>query len=74
MEQQLPEEEPGRRPGARYPLSRLLIVVVLGFVASSVLQLLFPGLGVISRLSILVIVAALISLAVTFGQQRSRRR
>lgn len=45
-------------------------MVVIGFIASSLLQLAFPGLGTVARLSILVIVAALISLAVTARQQR----
>ncbi len=70
MDQQLPGEDPGREPRRRYPLSRLLLVVVIGFVASSILQLVFPGLGVVARLSILVIIAALISLTVTMRQQR----
>ena len=67
------EHDPDRRPRMRYPLSRLLLVVVLGFVASSLLQILVPDLGVIGRLSVLVIVAALISLAITFRQQRKQR-
>ena len=67
------EHDPHGCPRMRYPLSRLLIVVVLGFVASSLLQLLVPDLGVVGRLSVLVIVAALISLAVTFRQQRRQR-
>ncbi|KNC19278.1 hypothetical protein AC792_07315 [Arthrobacter sp. RIT-PI-e] len=67
------EHDPGGRPRARYPLSRLLLVVVLGFVASSLLQLLVPELGTVGRLSVLVIVAALISLAVTFRQRRGQR-
>ncbi|MHA7283297.1 hypothetical protein [Arthrobacter sp. TMS2-4] len=70
MDQQLPGGEPRRSPRARYPLSRLLLVVFIGFLASSVLQWIFPDLGAVARLSILVIVAALISLAVTFRQQR----
>jgi hypothetical protein len=70
MNQELPGEDPGRPPRARYPLSRLLLVVVVGFIASSLLQLAFPGLDTIARLSILVIVAALISITVTFRQQR----
>lgn len=70
MNQELPGEDPDRRPRARYPLSRLLLVVVVGFIASSLLQLAFPGLDMIARLSILVIVAALISITVTFRQQR----
>ncbi|MGV0109100.1 MULTISPECIES: hypothetical protein [unclassified Arthrobacter] len=70
MNQELPGQDPGRRPRARYPLSRLLLVVVVGFIASSLLQLAFPGLDTIARLSILVIVAALISITVTFRQQR----
>lgn len=44
-------------------------MVVIGFIASSILQLVFPGLGTVARLSILVIVAALISIAVTLRQQ-----
>jgi hypothetical protein len=68
MNQQQPED--GRRPRPRYPMSRLLLVVVIGFIASSLLQLAFPGLGTVARLSILVIVAALISLAVTLRQQK----
>ncbi|TYD00443.1 hypothetical protein FQ377_03085 [Arthrobacter echini] len=60
----------GRPSRRHYPLSRLLLVVVLGFVASSILQLVFPDLGVVGRLSILVIIAALISIAVTMRQQR----
>lgn len=70
MNQELPGQDPGRRPRARYPLSRLLLVVVVGFIASSLLQLAFPWLDTIARLSILVIVAALISITVTFRQQR----
>lgn len=70
MNQELPGQDPGRRPRARYPLSRLALVVVVGFIASSLLQLAFPGLDTIARLSILVIVAALISITVTFRQQR----
>ncbi|THJ68628.1 hypothetical protein E8P82_01625 [Arthrobacter echini] len=70
MDQQPPGGEPARVPRRRYPLSRLLLVVVIGFVASSILQLVFPGLGVIARLSILVIIAALISITVTLSQQR----
>lgn len=73
MTQRLPEEGPGRRPRRRYPLSRLLLVVVIGFIASSILQLAFPGLDTVARLSILVIVAALISIAVTLRQQRPPR-
>lgn len=74
MNQQLPEGEHGRRPRTRYPLSRLLLVVVIGFIASSILQLAFPGLGTVARLSILVIIAALISIAVTMRQQKGRLR
>lgn len=70
MNQQLPGDGSGRRPRARYPLSRLLLVVALGFLASTVLQLAFPGLGTVARLSILVIGAALISIAVTLRQQK----
>ncbi len=70
MNQQLPGEEPGRRPRARYPLSRLLLVVLIGFIASSVLQVAFPGLGAVARLSILVIIAAIISIVVTLRQQK----
>jgi hypothetical protein len=78
MNQQLPGEGPGegtgggpgRRPRARYPLSRLLLVLVIGVVASSILQLVFPGLDTVARLSILVIVAALISIGVTLRQQK----
>lgn len=70
MNQELPGEDPDRRPRARYPPSRLLLVVVVGFIASSLLQLAFPWLDTIARLSILVIVAALISITVTFRQQR----
>lgn len=70
MIQRLPEEGPGRRPRRRYPLNRLLLVVVIGFIASSILQLAFPGLDIVARLSILVIVAALISIAVTLRQQK----
>ncbi|WP_043442380.1 MULTISPECIES: hypothetical protein [Arthrobacter] len=69
MNQQLPGGERGRSPRPRYPLSRLLLVVVIGFLASSVLQLVFPDLGAVARLSILVIIAALISIAVTLRQQ-----
>ena len=67
---QQPGDGPGRRPRTRYPLSRLLLVVVIGVIASGVLQLAFPGLGTVARLSILVIVAALISIAVTLRQQK----
>jgi hypothetical protein len=67
---QQPGGDPGRRPRPRYPLSRLLFVVVVGFIASSVLQLAFPGLGTVARLSILVIIAALISIVVTRRQQK----
>ncbi|MFC3300659.1 hypothetical protein FJV46_06510 [Arthrobacter agilis] len=70
MNQQSPGEEPQRRAGPRYPMSRLLLVIAIGFVASSLLQIAFPGLGTVARLSILVIIAALISLAVTARQQR----
>jgi hypothetical protein len=70
MNQQLPGEDPGRRPRPKYPLSRLLLVVVIGFIASSLLQVAFPGLDTIARLSILVIVAALISIVVTMRQQK----
>lgn len=45
-------------------------MVVIGFIASSVLQLVFPDLGAVARLSILVIVAALVSIAVTLRQQK----
>lgn len=72
MDQQLPRGGPGR-PRPRYPLSRLLLVVVIGFIGSSVLQLIFPDLGAVARLSILVIIAALISIAVTLRQQRPPR-
>ena len=74
MNEHPPEESAGRRPRGRYPLSRFVLVLVLGFVASSLLQLAFPGLGGLARLSILVIVAALISLAVSLRRQRGIRR
>ncbi len=69
MNQPLPGDG-RRRPRPRYPLNRLLLVVLIGFVASIVLQAVFPGLGTVARLSILLIVAALISLAVTLRQRR----
>lgn len=69
MNQPLPGDGP-RRPRPRYPVSRLLLVVLIGFVASIILQAAFPGLGTLARLSILLIVAALISVAVTLRQQR----
>ncbi len=69
MDQQLGSDR-DRPPRRRYPLSRLLLVVVIGFVASSILQLVFPDLGVVARLSILVIIAALISIAITMRQQK----
>lgn len=69
MNQQLPGEGP-RGPRQRYTVSRLLLVVVIGFVASIVIQTVFPDLGTVARLSILVIVAALISIAVTLRQQK----
>ncbi|TKV29109.1 hypothetical protein FDK12_05535 [Arthrobacter sp. NamB2] len=70
MDRQPPGGRAEHRPRPRYPLGRLLLVVVIGFIASSVLQLAFPGLGTIARLSLLVIVAALISIAVTMHQQK----
>lgn len=70
MDPQMPGERPDERPRPRYPLGRLLLVVVIGFIASSVLQLALPGMGTVARLSILVIAAALISLAVTMRQQK----
>lgn len=69
MNQQLPGEGP-RGPRQRYTVGRLLLVVVIGFVASIVIQTVFPDLGTVARLSILVIVAALISIAVTLRQQK----
>jgi hypothetical protein len=63
---------PARRP--RYPISRFALVVAIGLVASLVLQALFPDLGTLARLSILLIVAALISLGVSFWQQKRRSR
>ncbi|MDQ0736456.1 hypothetical protein [Arthrobacter agilis] len=67
MNQPLPGKGP---PRPRYPLSRLLLVVLIGFVASIALQAAFPGLGTVARLSILLIVAALISIVVTLRQQK----
>ena len=63
---------PARRP--RYPLGRFALVVAIGLVASLVLQTLFPDLGTLARLSILLIAAALISLGVSFWQQKRRSR
>ncbi|WP_104167717.1 hypothetical protein [Arthrobacter sp. SX1312] len=70
MDQQLPGGGTSRSPRPRYPLSRLLLVVLIGFLASTVLQWVFPDLGAVARLSILVSVAALISIAVTLRQQK----
>jgi hypothetical protein len=69
MNQPHPGDGP-RRPRPRYPLNRLLLVVAIGFLASIAMQLVFPGLNTLARLSILVIVAALISIAVTLRQQK----
>ena len=69
MNQPLPGDRP-RSSRPRYPLSRLLLVVAIGFIASIALQMAFPGLNTVARLSILVIVAALISIAVTLRQQK----
>ncbi|MHA7240457.1 hypothetical protein [Arthrobacter sp. TMS1-12-1] len=69
MDQQLPGG-PRRSPRPRYPPSRLLLVVLIGFLASSALQVVFPDLGTVARLSILVIIAALVSIAVTLRQQK----
>ncbi|WP_434994673.1 hypothetical protein [Arthrobacter sp. Ld5] len=70
MDQQPSGGQPRRSPRPRYPLSRLLLVVLIGFLASTVLQVVFPDLGAVARLSILVIIAALISIAVTLRQQK----
>ncbi|MFJ6000589.1 hypothetical protein [Arthrobacter sp. NPDC092385] len=70
MNQQLPGEGPARGPRQRYTVGRLLLVMVIGFIASIVIQTVFPDLGTVARLSILVIVAALISIAVTLSRQK----
>lgn len=68
MSQNPQGRDPARRP--RYPVSRFALVVAIGLAASLVLQALFPGLGTIARLSILLIAAALISIGVTLWQQK----